>query len=137
MTLGKTTLIEKTPTATNTAPSGPIGEAASDTETEITLESNGRRLTFAISSMVVAGRSSRIAGDPQPDISLNVFDAENQGVSRQHVKFIRKHDLIYVADLGSSNGTFLNGRALLRNSLRMLRSGDELQLGMLNLRVGF
>jgi hypothetical protein len=137
VTHGRTTLIEKAASNTQLPTPRPIGAAASHEETDITLEGSGQRLTFPVSTAVVLGRNSHMQGDVQPDVHLNEFDAEHQGVSRQHIKIIRKHDLVYVADLGSSNGTFLNGRPLLRNTLRVLRNGDELQLGMLKLRVGF
>ncbi len=94
-------------------------------------------MTVQITESVIVGRLSKVPGDAQPDVKLNPFGADEKGVSRQHIKLIRKHDLIYVSDLGSSNGTFLNGRPLMRNCLRVLRSGDDLQLGVLKLRVVF
>ncbi len=57
------------------------------------------------------------------------------GVSRKHMKLTRKNLLVYVTDLGSTNGTLLNGRQIMPFTERILRSGDELQLGQLKLRV--
>jgi hypothetical protein len=135
---GRTSKISNADTKTALPTVRPSGQVTSHNETPITLQNlQGQRLTFPVATTVVLGRNSQIPGDVQPDVHLNTFDAANQGVSRQHIKITRKNDLMYVSDLGSSNGTFLNGRPLLRNALRILRDGDELQLGMLKLLIGF
>ena len=85
--------------------------------------------------MSVVGRRSDIPGDMQPDVDLSEFDAHNKGVSRQHVKLVRKGDSVQVMDLGSSNCTLLNGLPLTPFIPRDLRNSDELRLGGLHLRV--
>ena len=60
-------------------------------------------------------------------------------------KSIANHDLLYtrlddvwaIIDQNSLNGTFLNGHRLIPQQKRVLRSGDELQLGYLTIRVRF
>lgn len=47
-------------------------------------------------------------------------------VSRRHLRFIRRASEVFVEDLGSSNGTLLNGKPVQR---RMLRNGDEVTIG--------
>ena len=49
----------------------------------------------------------------------------------------RDGDLVHVCDLGSTNGTFLNGRRLIDRQRRLLRNGDELMLGRLRVLVRF
>jgi hypothetical protein len=48
-------------------------------------------------------------------------------VSRRHLRFIRRHDEVFVEDLGSSNGTLLNGRAVAA-PLRIV-NGDVIKVG--------
>lgn len=49
-------------------------------------------------------------------------------VSRQHSRIYHKQDSIFVEDLGSKNGTYVNGQ-LLREPVR-LDDGDELQISL-------
>jgi DNA-binding CsgD family transcriptional regulator len=58
-----------------------------------------------------------------------VVDAE--GVSRVHAAFERFGDTWCVRDLGSRNGTFVNGGRIIGE--RALHSGDEILLGRLRL----
>jgi pSer/pThr/pTyr-binding forkhead associated (FHA) protein len=58
-----------------------------------------------------------------------VFDAD--GVSRVHAVFERFGDTWCIRDLGSRNGTFVNGGRILGE--RALHSGDEILLGRLRL----
>lgn len=55
-------------------------------------------------------------------------------VSREHAVIRRNANRIEITDLGSSNGTFVNGERLSAPSL--LRSGDEVRLGGALLVVG-
>lgn len=51
----------------------------------------------------------------------------DSGVSRQHASIRREDRDYWVLDLGSANGSFVNGVEL--TAARVLRSGDRLQLG--------
>jgi pSer/pThr/pTyr-binding forkhead associated (FHA) protein len=100
-------------------------------------EIGGTCITLPNADTLVIGRLSKVANDPQPDVNLNAYGADICGVSRQHIKLIRRGDLTYVTDMGSSNGTFLNGRPITHQRERVLRNGDELQLGYLKVKVRF
>jgi diguanylate cyclase (GGDEF)-like protein len=52
---------------------------------------------------------------------------DDQGVSRQHCRFIRNGDGFLVEDLGSTNGTIVNGKRISRPT--QLHAGDRVQLG--------
>lgn len=54
-------------------------------------------------------------------------------VSRRHLRFIRRHNEVFVEDLGSSNGTLLNGRAVAA-PLRIV-DGDAIAVGSRELTV--
>lgn len=72
-----------------------------------------------------------------PDIDLAPFDAANHGVSRLHAGLRRQGDTLVLTDLGSRNHTCINGQRLHPQEVRVLRNGDELRFGQLNLRVYF
>ena len=42
-----------------------------------------------------------------------------------------------MVDLGTPNGTYLNGQRLIPNQARVLRDGDDVRLGHLVLQVKF
>jgi hypothetical protein len=58
------------------------------------------------------------------DNDLVLRDAE---VSRTHVRFETRNGVVYVDDLGSSNGTFLNGQRV-SESIEV-REGDRIDVG--------
>lgn len=57
----------------------------------------------------------------------------NSNISRQHMSFKVRNNTLYVVDMGSSNGTFLNGQRLTRP--RKVKEGDVLTLGGDTVRV--
>jgi hypothetical protein len=54
-------------------------------------------------------------------------------VSRRHVRFEAQNGVVYIEDLKSSNGTFLNGRRLAEPL--EIRPGDEIDVGTTRLVV--
>lgn len=75
---------------------------------------------------VMVGRG----GEDQPmDIDLGAHGGLDHGVSRRHATFLRRSDGIYIEDLGSTNGTRINGFTLKANRAYRLRNGDELEFG--------
>jgi signal transduction histidine kinase len=56
----------------------------------------------------------------------NAVQLHDTEVSREHAELRRRGDAIVVRDLGSSNGTFVNGHPVTEQELS---SGDQLQLG--------
>jgi FHA domain len=78
--------------------------------------------------------------DPQsgnlPDVDLTPFAGYRMGVSRNHATLnIDSTNRMTVQDLGSSNGTFLNGVRLTPHSRYRVQHGDEIRFGQLGLRV--
>ena len=71
------------------------------------------------------------------DIDLTPFNAQEYGVSRQHARLNASESPPVLVDLGSYNGTYINGERLEEESPRHLESGDELQLGRLKMRIYF
>jgi len=70
-----------------------------------------------------------------PDIDLTPFEASKNGISRCHAILRRENDALYVQDLNSSNGTFINERPTKPNHPHRLYHGDVLRLGKLQLEL--
>ena len=85
---------------------------------------------------VSIGRLDR-ASSSFPDVDLTDYGGAEEGVSRRHAKIVRRRNEVFIEDLGSFNGTFLNGKKLTPHRFEVLKSGDELKLGKLVLRVTF
>lgn len=58
-----------------------------------------------------------------PDAQLQVID---KGVSREHAEIFRVGEMIFIRDLGSRNGTFVNNE---RMEEELLREGDIVRVG--------
>jgi hypothetical protein len=87
---------------------------------------------------LIIGRSTK-GSVLSPDIDLTNRQASDLGVSRLHlsIKFDAEHGAVLVADLGSANGSFINGQRMMPKEVRVLRHGDELRLGKLVLLASF
>lgn len=73
----------------------------------------------------LVGRRSTSKGI-YPEIEIN-----DPGVSHRHMKFIKQADGSFaVLELGSSNGTVLNGAELLAGVSTPVKVGDELEIGL-------
>jgi FHA domain/zinc-ribbon domain len=70
-----------------------------------------------------------------PDIDLTPYQAYANGVSRLHAVLKREGQSVFVMDLGSSNGTYLNGKRLTPNVDQLLNHGDMLALGKLKIQI--
>jgi pSer/pThr/pTyr-binding forkhead associated (FHA) protein len=69
----------------------------------------------------VAGERSTIGRSPDAEVFL-----DDVTVSRNHALLVRRRDGLYIDDLGSLNGTYVNRR---RIESHRLQNGDELQVG--------
>jgi hypothetical protein len=70
-----------------------------------------------------------------PDIDLSAFKAYDNGVSRLHAVIRRNSGNVIIMDLGSSNGTYVNGIRMLPNVEQSLHHGDVVALGKLKMQV--
>jgi len=69
----------------------------------------------------VIGDQMRIGRSPEAEVFL-----DDVTVSRNHALLVRRRDGLYIDDLGSLNGTYVNRR---RIESHKLTDGDELQIG--------
>ncbi|MEM8864102.1 MAG: ATP-binding protein [Planctomycetota bacterium] len=77
------------------------------TRFELDLESEGEKAT--------AGR-----------VGTNTVQLHDTEVSRQHAEVVREGDDFVLADLNSSNGTYVNGKPIKKHALK---TGDQIQMG--------
>ena len=70
-----------------------------------------------------------------PDVDLTSYAGYRMGVSRRHAIIRLQDKRLEVVDLGSSNGSTLNGVQMQPHQPYPLRNGDELMFGKMKLRV--
>lgn len=79
----------------------------------------------------------RVSGNQPilPDIDLTSYQAYEQGVSRLHASVRVTPEAITLTDLGSANGTFLNGKKIAAHDPQPLIHGDLFSLGKFKLQI--
>ena len=94
----------------------------------------GQVLPLSSRNEFTMGRISE--GQPiMPDIDLSPYQAYAAGVSRLHAVIRRNGSAIAFMDLGSANGTFVNGNRLTPNTEPARNHGDILALGKMRIQV--
>ena len=73
----------------------------------------------------------------QNQLNLTPYGALEKGISRQHAKLYLMMDRLYIADMGSTNGTYVRGKMLQPAEPVMIRNGDEILLGRMRIKVQF
>jgi FHA domain len=100
----------------------------------IHLTDSGQILPLADRKEFTLGRISE-SQPIMPDIDLTPYQAYACGVSRLHAVLRNEDDEVHVMDLGSSNGTYLNGVRLKPNTSQTIKHGDILSLGKLKIQI--
>jgi hypothetical protein len=98
-----------------------------------TIASKPSTIGLDVRETLTIGRS-----DPdgsQVDLDLAPHHALDHGVSRQHAVLIPAPEALYLVDLDSKNGTWVNGNYLTPGERYALNVGDKLELGLLKLLV--
>jgi pSer/pThr/pTyr-binding forkhead associated (FHA) protein len=121
--------IEETSEAPGEGVTSPLG-------LRLTIVDSGRDVEVPLTKEVNIGRLDS-ASAWFPEVDLTSDGGLEKGVSRRHAKITRRGRKVFIEDLGSINGTFLNRKKLKPYLSRTLESGDELRLGTLVLRVSF
>jgi pSer/pThr/pTyr-binding forkhead associated (FHA) protein len=85
----------------------------------------GQTLRLTLAPAVLIGRNA--------DCTLTLPDDEL--VSGQHARLAQRDKLVLLEDLGSTNGTLLNGVAI--HAPHPLADGDLVRLGCTEFRIGF
>lgn len=120
----------KTSPVSNQAPATSLQE----TGVSLHLVESGQILNLSGQTEYTIGR----AAEGQfilPDVDLSNFQAYAQGVSRLHAALKINNQRVYIADLGSSNGTRVNGQKIVPNVDFPLNHGDVIALGKFKIQV--
>jgi len=107
------------------------GQGAADKIARDSESGHGRLVTLAVSpprEYSLNKPTVAIGSHPSNDVVL-----DDTTVSRRHATITRKEGGYQLADLGSTNGTYVNGRQVRKPTL--LTSGDEIKFG--SVRMGF
>jgi hypothetical protein len=70
-----------------------------------------------------------------PDVDLSPYEAFSQGVSRLHSALKLNNQRVFITDLGSSNGTRVNGQKIMPNVDYPLNHGDVVALGKFKIQI--
>jgi hypothetical protein len=125
----------------DTAPSIPVEQGTRTFEASAKLslqfgESEERMVELVDGGEVTVGRADRHTS-VQPTVNLNDLRAWEYGVSRLHIAIRRSGPDLYLLDLGSTNGTFLNGARLAPREPAPLHHKDRVRLGRFEMVVSF
>jgi pSer/pThr/pTyr-binding forkhead associated (FHA) protein len=122
---------ETTPAVANPPVPPPV---TVDALVSLHLVDNGQILPLAGRAEFTLGRVAE--GQPiLPDVDLSPYEAYAQGVSRLHAALKVNNQRVVVMDLGSSNGTRVNGQKIMPNVDYPVNHGDMLALGKLKIQV--
>ena len=113
----------------------PLGRIRKTVSWRLVLEIVGKNaglLPLEIVDDVIVGRG---VGEGAPSLDLTALEAFENGVSRQHALLRPSKGNLYLLDLESSNGTFVNGIKLGRGVAHALNVQDSISLGKLKLTV--
>ena len=97
------------------------------------LTRNGEQIIKSNQAELVVGRAHKKS---TPDIDLAPHQGAQAGVSRRHARLLRENDQWYLEDLGSTNGTFLNGTKVSPHEKIIIKKGDKVRFGQIELEFG-
>lgn len=79
---------------------------------------------------ILIGREDPVSGI-FPEIDLDPYGAQEEGVGRRHAQLLIQSGQVFIEDLDSVNGTFLNRQKIAARQPQPLKNGDELRFGKL------
>lgn len=96
-----------------------------------------RKLTIDVQDHMVVGRKVDDEDSRAVAVDLSGFDGFQSGVSREHATITQHDGALYIEDLGSTNGTRINGFQLTPRRKYRLRDGDEVEFARLRTLIRF
>lgn len=105
-----------------------------DSEVSLFIMDSGQMIPLQGLSEFTLGRNAE-GQSVIPDIDLTPFRGYEQGVSRLHTSIIVDEDSVSATDLGSANGTRINGKKIPSYKSHNLHHGDIITLGKLKIQV--
>lgn len=98
------------------------------------IETRDNQLELPLHDALMIGRQGKTVS---VDVDLSPYDAHHKGISRQHAQIEISSGRVMLRDVGSVNGTRLNGKKLVPDYVYEIHDGDIVQLGMMAVRVFF
>lgn len=95
-----------------------------------------KTISMPVKERIVVGRADADASHSL-DLDLSPYGGAQNGVSRLHAVISYHDNSIYVEDMGSTNGTRINGFNLTPNRSYLLRNGDEIEFGRVPVVIRF
>jgi DNA-binding response OmpR family regulator len=92
-------------------------------------------ITLAVETQVTLGRHLTAGTRSQNHVDLDSYGAFDKGVSRVHARIRREQESFWIEDLGSSNGTFVEGQLVPPTEQHSITNGQEVCLGSLRMNV--
>ncbi len=96
-----------------------------------------RMVMLEMKSVIIVGRSAEGESAKPPGFDLTPYGAYQHGISRQHAAITHHNGSLYIEDLGSTNGTRINGFQLTARRKYRLRDGDEVEFARIRTLVRF
>jgi len=101
-----------------------------ESKVRLTVNPGGQEILVACQPELIIGRASK---KTVPDIDLSPFGGSTAGVSRKHSRLLCQHGEWFVEDLGSTNGTFVNGEKIAPNQKVSVKHNDTIRCGQIEL----
>ena len=92
---------------------------------------DGRAVSLKVPGSLLGGEGAVVGRSPRNSTLL----IDDRTLSREHARLFNKADEIYVDDLGSTNGTRLNGRPLQAGAPTAVQHGDTLEFGSVKVEL--
>jgi len=105
-------------------------------EAKLQVKVGDKTVAVDISDSMLVGRVVD-GDDTEYALDLGDFGGYQSGVSRQHALITRHEGGLYIEDLGSTNGTRINGFQLTVKRKYRLRDGDEVEFARLRTQIKF
>jgi len=112
----------------------PAKGIAKDTRVQVIVPQSGKVYPLAEQHEYTFGRVSGTQ-PVLPDIDLTAENAYILGVSRLHATIRLSEDYVTITDLGSANGTWINGKVIRPHVSHLISDGDIIHLGKLLLKL--
>ena len=96
-------------------------------------DKSGMEFALAKGPETMIGRRDPVTGI-DPDIDLTPADTQ-RSISRRHAKIYRREGKFFIAEeIGTMNGTFVNGTRLETGVPTEIKYGDDVRCGLVNLK---
>jgi DNA-directed RNA polymerase subunit RPC12/RpoP len=112
-----------------------------DANSTLVLRLRGQEKSFQLTASQLApgqvvGRSST-GYNSKVQLDLSKFQGEDLGVSRRHatLTYDPQDKTVRLADMRSANGTYVNGQKLHSGEVRVLRHGDRIRFGKMEIGI--